>query len=383
MTSYDLILEQFKTDFNFVLETIEQTDIIEYMVLEAAGLLSSLQDVTLKCIYMPGNVSNFLFEDKAPRSIIELGIRDLARPSVGEIATDQNVRDEFIQTVRMIETKFNGSTNNWNLQYYNLNNTLYSVILLDEEIDKAIKNSSLFAAAGDISQMNLFDLLMLQKKINLYKNADLQINAIVDKLNLKIQSSISMFKAEDIKKATELVSKDFHLQLAINKHELHFNDLFESLGHTTNRLYEDARYNSEYKPVSEVAQTLYQTIAKARKDFFSSPSKEACTLFEKRCSEAIETAKIEFSKFRGDFAWYNDLHPILQGILNFCKAIMGILSACLVLPVLYTEKECEQGFYGTFFQTKTNSLYQLERFQDKLLGKEGIMDQMNETLSLR
>lgn len=91
----------------------------------------------------------------------------------------------------------------------------------------------------------------------------------------------------------------------------------------------------------------------------------------------IKNAKDEFAKFRGWDKWYNELNPILKSLIVCIKAIGGIIAGLTVIPGVLTEIYSEQGYIGTFFNTKTDSLRKLEIFEENLLGNEGIFDELN------
>lgn len=94
---------------------------------------------------------------------------------------------------------------------------------------------------------------------------------------------------------------------------------------------------------------------------------------EDSLNDAMSAARDEFSKFRGKNAWYNDLHPMLKGLISCCKALAGIIAAVTVIPAVLTSKYSHQGYIGTFFKTQTNSLYDLELFKEGLNGKDEVI----------
>ena len=159
MSLYQIIANQLnRSGFEYEEEQLRKLDIIEYMVLEFAGALHPLQGTPLKCVFRPGHTSNIMFPDGKKCSSLEFGFKDITFdlnvPSISE--KEQN----FFEIVSTIEDKFSESCFDNEHCYQNRFGTIYAVILPDEDIENAIKSSSLFLTAGDLSEFGLDSLLL-------------------------------------------------------------------------------------------------------------------------------------------------------------------------------------------------------------------------------
>jgi hypothetical protein len=161
-----------------------RTDVLEYMVLEAAECLIDLQNMPLKAKYYSGRTDCFIFVDDFDRSSLHFGFKD-------GVQVNEEMKFKLTESIQKIGRRFSESVYDSEHQFYNLDNTLSAYILLDSDIEKAIKTSSLAIAAGDLSSYGYDELLTLQEKIELYKIADLDIFLIVDELNAKISRHIT------------------------------------------------------------------------------------------------------------------------------------------------------------------------------------------------
>ena len=186
---YKLISKQF-SELNLEID-FKNSDILEYMVLEGGGCLNALKGMPLKCIFFGGQTSNIIFKDKSSRSKIELGF---------DREVNEVTKRHLIDTMRKFSNDY---IEDYEHKRYNRDNTLYSFILLDKDIESAIKSSSLFIAAGNLSELELIDLLELKENISLYKVNDSTISNIVDRLTNKISQYIdSTFSKESIHMAS-------------------------------------------------------------------------------------------------------------------------------------------------------------------------------------
>ncbi len=397
MSLYTLIANQLdQSGLHYEEQQLHQLDIIEYMVLESAGVLHPLQDTPLKCVFRSGHTSNILFQDNKKCSSLEFGLAvNLKKPSISE-----QEQAQFIQIVSGIEHKFSESTFDSEHQYYNHFKTLYAVILPDENIEHAIKTSSLFVAAGNLSELNLESLLLLRKKLNLYKIANNKLSALVERLVDKVNAHLAEhFDPTLIQQTLPKVKRKFAAMLAIAKEEHKFNQLLEMLNyklyeltdkgtktyetdlHNEQYTFNNSRFDPNYSSIAPIAQLLKTTLVEAGTNFFNNPmSQNSFKEFKTTCHDAIKSAKDEFGKFRGWAKWYNELNPILKSIIVCIKAIGGIVAGLTFVPGLLTEIYSEQGYVGTFFNTKTDSLRKLETFEENLLSKGGIFDELNKEI---
>lgn len=398
MSLYEIIVSQLKNaGFDYEEKQLQTMDIIEYMVLESAGVLKPLEGKALKCVFRAGYTSNIWFQDEKARSSLELGLKDIVW-DMNTMSTD--ICFDFFQIVHVIEDKFPKSTFDNEHYYYNIFETFYAVIMLDQDFEHAIKTSSLYTAAGDLAQYDVQSLLLLEKKLNLYKIADENLSALTDNLLKRVNIHISNhFSSSQIEEALPHADKAFNNMLAIAKEEKRFNQLLHKLRNTLNKLvtkgsefYEynipekyttlNKKFVSNYSNVAQIAKKLNSSLNSARIHFFNNPmSQKSFEQFKETCSEAIKSSKDEFAKFRGQAKWYSELHPILQSILTCIKVIGGILAGITVIPAVLTEIYTEQGYIGTFFNTKPNSLRKLEAFEQGLCTEEnGVFSELNKVI---
>ncbi|CAM2840933.1 hypothetical protein [Legionella worsleiensis] len=401
MPLYKTICDQLNhAGFQFTKDTLRNFDIIEYMVLEAVGALHPLKDKPLLSVFRLGHTSNCLFEDSQKRSSLEFGFKKNSSDS-GQSAISEEDGFDLIDKVKAIEVKFPKSTHDSEHFYYNHFNTLYAVIMLDDDIEKAIRSSSVFLAAGDLSQFDLGSLLLLRKKLACYQIADANIKALSIDLSDRITDYMnSHFDRQLIAQTEPEAQKQFNLMIAITKEEHRFNQIFRRLSYRLSELtnkgtpffessiiphgpISNVRYNSNYAKIASIAKSLTTTLRAARNDFFNNPvSQERVIQFQTICIDAITHAKGEFAKFRGFANWYNELNPVLQSIIQCIRTIAGIIAGLTVIPAIFTEMYTERGYIGTFFSNKTGSLKELERFEQGLVAKEGIFDRLKTEITL-
>ncbi|MCW8386787.1 hypothetical protein OQJ18_09455 [Fluoribacter dumoffii] len=388
MTCYTLIANQLsQSGLNYEVQQLSKSDIVEYMVLEAAGALYVLKGTPIKCFFRPGHTSTIFFQDNKKHSSLEFR---LETPSISK-----EEETHFKQILRRIEHKFPESAFDHEHQFYNFYTTQYAVILPDENIEHAIKSSSLFRAAGNLSELDLESLLLLRKKLKSYIIADDNLSALakrlIDRVNLHLAEH---FEPDLIEQISPTVKRKFAAMVAVIQKEYKFNQLVGILNdklyeliHKGTKTYKDVHsntliankdFNPNYSNVAPIAQVLSSSLVDAGTKFFNSPlSQNSFNEFKKTCEEKIKNAKDEFAKFRGWDKWYNELNPILKSLIVCIKAIGGIIAGLTVIPGVLTEIYSEQGYIGTFFNTKTDSLRKLEIFEENLLGNEGIFDELN------
>lgn len=386
---YEKIQKQLsKANIKLVIAELEQTNILVYMVLEAAGILAPFKDSKLLCSYKPGYDSSYEseynFRDAEPRSTINLSLKGV-QFDWGTASIDKSERDKFFNIANSIKHKFSKSTNGHSFS------ALYEIIMRDKDIKQAIKSSSIYIAAGDLNPLSLSELLLLQKKIELYKNAGAPItekpsiaDTLIDKISLHIKK---IYKEEEINEALPNLQKQFTAYQALLEQERAFNQLFTKLqrkitelsvkGSELNSTITPSKVNGHnlgsvpvpgYEEVAKVANTLSDSLKTARENFFkvNKPiTPKEVQAFKTSCEEAIDAARDEFAKFRNGNEWYNELHPILKDILYVLKVLTGILAAVLVIPMVITEKYAPQGFWATFFhKTQPNAQIELESFEE-------------------
>lgn len=404
MSFYQLISDRLKqAGFDYEDDQISQLDIVEYMALECAGALHLLQGKPLQCFFQPDYTSNLYFQDNKARSSLEYGLSGTWNK--GRFSISEEEQDDFYQIVRAIEDKFPESAYDYSHDIDNRLETLYGVILLDENIEKAIRASSLYVAAGDLSAFDLTSLLLLKNKLGLYKIADNGLSALTDRLIKRIDTYLSMhFESSLIQQTLPLADKQFVALLAIAKEEKKYNRLLDSFFSETlsplikkgtefdvfifppknkHEVHPNKKYEPNYSNIALIAQALKSILIDARNQFFNEPlSQERFNKFRDKCQKVITDSKKEFAKYRGWAKWYNELNPFLQGIITCIKVIGGILAGLAVVPAVLVEHYSDQGYIGSFFNSKTRSLRQLEQFEHTLCDKNGIIDTLDTEMPL-
>jgi hypothetical protein len=377
MSFYELIEKQF-AEFSKPQETdrityFRKTDVVEYMVLEASGCLDMLQDIPLKCVFRQGYTSNILYEDGELRSGIELGFKSKI--------SRQNERLGVV--TRKLQRMSQGDFD-FEHKYYNSFGTEYSIILLDSYIEYAIKTSSLYKAAGDLSQFTLEELLELSEKIKYYRLSDDEIAKIVSFFDNKISQHISnSFNEIAIYTATEKVQADLLSQKVIAEQYLRLEKLCGELYKKLNTLIDkgvrcyplqpqdNPNYVPGYEQVAKAAEQLRPALEKAKTKFFKNkkPTEQDLKNFLNSCHEAINNAKGEFSNHRSDLGReWNKIHFILKGLL-------GILACISIVPAIIVEVKTKN-VWGTFFgSSPTDSANKLALFEKECFEGEASISQ--------
>ncbi|KTC78786.1 Ankyrin repeat protein [Legionella cherrii] len=394
MSLYQLINRQLRpAGFHYEEEQLNQLDIIEYMLFESAGVLPLLQGKPLKCVFRPGHKSTIFFPVSQKVSALEFGVK------MNEASISEEEQINFSQIAHAIADKFPGSVVDGERQFYNHYNTFSAVIIPDQHIKNAIQSSSLFLAAGNLSEFDLESLLLLRKNLNLYKIADNNLSDLVDRLLIRVKTHISEhYDLPIVHQALPKVEKKFAAMLAIKREEYKYNQLLRELKHKLHELahkgtiayaspYLDEppvsndNFDPNYLSVAPIAQQLEATLIESGADFFNNPiSQKSFADFKQKCQGSITNAKIDFANFRGKGKWYNELNPLLKALIVCVKAIAGIIAGLTVVPGLLTEIYSEQGYIGTFFNTKTDSLRKLETFEQNLFSNNGIFDELDKEI---
>ncbi|RUR21953.1 hypothetical protein [Legionella qingyii] len=397
MSLYQIIANQLsQAGLHYEEQQLEKMDIIEYMVLEAAGVLHPLQGMSLKCVFSPGHKGTLYVSDGKKHSSLEFGlVPNLQEPSISE-----EKKKQFIQIVNGIVHKVPKSTSiDAPRHRHGTPSTFCEFIIPDENIEQAIKSSSLFVATGDLSELDLESLLLLKRKLFLYVIYDKKLSELVLHLLDKVDNHLSEhFDQASVQKALPKVGKKFAAMLATTREEHKFYQLLNEL---SDKLYELTRkatktyesgapndppivnnnFDPNYSSVALTAQLLNSNLVDAGAQFFNNPmSKNSFEAFKSTCDTSIKSAKGEFGKFRGWAKWYNELNPILKSIIVCIKAIGGIIAGLTIIPGVLTEIYSKQGYLGTFFNTKTDSLRKLETFEENLFSKGGIFDGLDKEI---
>ncbi len=332
MCLYQIIRDQLvNSGTNLSLEQIKRLDIIEYMVLEATGKLPSLQGTNLKCIFRPGFTGNLVNDDK-PKSGIELG------------TTDQNVdkatQAKFKSIAQAITVRFCQGFRDFEHRFYNYAGTLFSFIIPDEEIEQAIRSSSLFIAAGELYSFNLNQLAMLRKKLSYYKITDTDLSILVHTLTLKVMLHMqNNFQPNDIYQAIigvdQIFAEEMALQEALLNQKLNFNQLFftfrekastqkgkKSVTYEGGCAYGNEDYNQEY---NDAADDLVKALEHARNFYFNSTlSPHDFETFKVCCTKAFEVAQDKFFTLMNSNEWHDELYPIFQKLMHYCETMVKI-----------------------------------------------------------
>lgn len=354
-------------------EVLEKTPFIGYMVLEAAGLLNLTKNLEID--FKDHCESAFDKSDSKARSTItfNLNVSNNDGPSISKFCEQaDSIVHKYPQSVRDPNSR-----------------AAYELIMIDDDIDLAIQSSSIYIAAGNISEYTLTELLLLKKKLEFYRSGNVQIETIVEDLDKKIRNFLeSKYSNDAIQDTVLYVNKYFAALEIIKTQERQFNQSFAELEQKTeeflkkgapyikeNQFEFDQSFGSrpnpdyipEYTAAAKAAVKLIDSLTNARLSFFNynklvtSNDLEA---FNNSCRNAIKEARTEFSKFRGlPHAWLNDIEPIFKEIFKALKAIAGCL-AFIFYPLI--EKYSKRGFHGTFFETKPDAMFDLDNFEAKV-----------------
>ncbi|CDZ76987.1 hypothetical protein BN59_01266 [Legionella massiliensis] len=259
---------------------------------------------------------------------------------------------------------------------------LFNFYLPNNEIEEAIQSSTLYQAAGSLEGKGLHGLLKLKKKLERYEFCFPKSNNFVQLLQNRIQEHVERFLyPKQIEQHNTVLQRELELQDAICGQERKFNESFLELGLKLSSLIENK--SEEYANVARASEKLLINLSEARRAFFATnPTLLRLSVFKTHCMTHIEDAKEEFAKYRQDGAWYSELHPFFQGLIDCCRALVGIVSALTVIPAVLVEVYAPHGFLGTFFQRlKTDSLKKLESFEHNILDDEGVMRELETTLT--
>nr|MBA3535684.1 hypothetical protein [Tatlockia sp.] len=224
---YEKIQKQLiKSGLKFEIADLQQTQILEYMVLEAAGLLVPFKNTPLVCSYKSSYSSEYSFNDTDLRSTINLNLQGVEL-DFGSWSIEEPEREKFINLASSIQHKFPKSMTGHSFS------VLYEIIMRDKDLLKAIKSSSLYIAAGELSSLDLTGLLLLKQKVELYKNVGASIadkpsiaDTLITKINLHLNKKYSV---EQINEAEPTSQKQFTAYQALLEQERVFNQLFIKL----------------------------------------------------------------------------------------------------------------------------------------------------------
>jgi len=376
MTFAETISNQLaKNGIHFDPQAIASSDLLDFMLLEEAHCLDLLENEKLDCLYDPatkeGKFRLFLRHEETEWVEGSL-FPKLKEPSKTKLA----------QANKLIYARFPASENSMD---YNANYTaaIYQIDIHHKNVKEAIKKSAIFVAAGDLSQLSTESLLMTQHKLKAYQgikklNSFAIVNNIVKRLDEKIYHEINSRKLNQLTyDKTEIrVKKQVTALQNIRNQELVFLDALSELEQQGNELIYEGK---DYQNLWQVMKTLKNELNQARQNFFNNnPSFKKAKALETLCTQTINQASLAFAPFQGTGSFYNDLHPVLQDILNCCKALVGILAAITIIPGLLVHKYSHQGFWNSFFKTQTNLSYELNKVNEKLLGENGVIKIMLE-----
>lgn len=388
MSLYQIIANQLSMGgFDYKEEQLELLDIIGYMTLESAGLLQPLQDKPLKCVFRAGYTSNFVFHDARQRSCLEFGFKS-SLYSQAEPSIRKEEKLNFLQLVRIIKNKFPDSKEDSYRSFYNLFKTFAGFIIPNDVIKKIIQSSSLFIAIGDLSKFNLGSLLLLKKKLNLYKISNEDLSLLVDRLVDKVNTYIlENFDLTLVQQTLPKVEKKFENLIAISKEERRFNQLTEELCDKLLALIIEKAPNpsllnkKEYLKYSRlicIKDTLNNSLIKTQNNFFNNLiSKKSFENFKQDSLRAIEDSKKEFAKLYSWAKWHKEFHPALKSIFICLKATGGVIAGATILPAVLTELYSEHGYKQTFFSNEKLPLKLLNTFEQKLRSKNGFFYDLN------
>lgn len=205
MDYYELAELIYKRYLKAGIEISTTSDILEYMVLEYAGVLKDVQNLPLKCVTAPDSHSNLIFFDRKMRSGIEFGFH-------APVSKEQE-KQLYLIVKKII--KATDSDYDDEHAYYNFGGTEHSIIIRHEEIICALNSSSLLKAAGKIDLLKLNELVALKQQVKLYDLADKKISLIAERLVRKLDKAIKIARENQCVEPMDLEKENPCLEVEI------------------------------------------------------------------------------------------------------------------------------------------------------------------------
>ena len=352
---------------------MQELDIVEYAIFEASGCLQLFADMPLKCTCVLNSSGDAVhFHGNNENSTIYFGFH---------VAVNE-VQEKRLEIIASELTRRTGghSFRSYTPPDFGYVGLYQSFYLDNTYIQKAIENSAVFKAAGDLSALSLETLFILKEKMSAYRLYDKKLADVVTLLDERLTNQINTFPKQEIEKAKNKTFQTFNTRQRLSVSELELDALLRKLekfaetlpqdgnnifytGFTTGQTYIAVR-------LVEVANTLVKDLNKAKEAFFNDPNEENLTRFQTACHQAIDAAKPEFAQHRS--LWLQ--MPIL-------RAILGVIAAITVVPAITVAVKSQYGFVGTFFESKTDLTRQLETFETKLCDEAGVMEHVSSVLN--
>ncbi|CDZ76988.1 hypothetical protein BN59_01267 [Legionella massiliensis] len=350
--------------------------VIGFMILERTGYFD-FPEYHLDTAFNPGLI----------RASFEI------RPAQTGVSSPEIARQLYNSQVRVMDYFDSASS-----QYRFPNQTGFYFHISNEEVEEAVVNSSFYLALGDLSQLSLRELIKIEDNLELYRNYFNQhvASALQHNVRAFIQQN---FTKVQVRQARAYAEKEDELRNAMLQQEYRFDEAFVRLDKKVSELMlkaaeltfigDSSQKNDDfrlgYERVASLANDLSTNLSEERRTFFRiNPNLPGLRLFRIRCEHYIDVVEEEFAKYRQAGVWYDELHPIVRGLLDCCRALAGVVAALTVVPAVLVEIYAPHGFLGTFFQRpKTDSLKKLESFEHDILGEGGVIDELKRVVAPR
>jgi len=371
MSFYSLIEKKFKFLNVGDEEYFKSLDIVEYAVLEATGYLSYFKELPLKVYFLQNNTGNLLI--KKPASMIQFGFH---------LSVDDPKKSKLKKLVNKVAKKAHITSYHSYNNAHNKDGMRHNLIFHNDYITYALKQSSLFMAAEDLSRLDLEKLILLNEKLKNYYLYDLKLAQLTQVLEKRVSDFINKnYTDEQIKQVKNLalakvkwlseIKKQFNLTLSELKKQcsalstqtfIQERDYFSFLnfaispriivGHS-----KAPRINEKYFVVNSAYLRLKTTLIHSKRAFFESPSAKNFQIFKKNCLVAIKEAKKQFTAYPD--VWC-EIHPIIRKLL-------GVLAGITIIPAFVVHNQSKNGYFATFFgEPKSDLLHAVESFEQTL-----------------
>lgn len=378
MFLYKVLAEHLnRSGIHYQVAELKALDLLEYMLLEAVGMLPSLQGIPLKCLLRVGYTSNREIVENKKYSSCEFGLKATAFCRNKSLEFPIDYTGLFAAIGDAVVAKFPTSSIDSEHDYQNLFKTMVGVIVREDDLETAMKSSSFFLAASDLSKFDLSTLLLLIKKLNLYKIADDKISLIVDDLTKKINDYIfKQFDTTTIQNMQPLVQRKYENMLSLSEKEQQFTQFLTQLRHklteqvskkiseemhhskqknktcfSLNLFFFHKQTNISDKLIDEIDE-LRDNLVESHYHLFTDPIIHiSFENFLQTCKETIKQSKAACSKSHAK-KFYKELEPIFNSMMQCTKEIGGLVTnmpaIAPVFSINWAEKQGNQVVLNAF-----------------------------------
>ncbi|MBA2657006.1 MAG: hypothetical protein H0U70_08495 [Tatlockia sp.] len=362
----------------------EKSQLVNYMILERAKILPDMQnsDVRTDFLELENDIKHSSFLDGLVRDKFVILFTN------EKLAEDKYKRAKYKELASSIKNSFNGVKEPdelANYLYISLSNI--PQIHLQNELEK----SSLFRAAGDLSNYTPQQLFLLKKTLSFYPENISVIAQLQERVNQAINYSLtssSLYASTSSEQVQYEVNKLYELHQHLYEKERKFNREFAKFDKKLSELESRSSPDNAYKKVAQTARNLSENLKAYRDEFFNSfknaaPAaelKEKLKDFRKKCLADIKESEAEFAKFRQNTEFYEALplaaREFIDFVLPILKALAGVIAFITIAPAVYAALYAEKGFIGTFFDNQTHSKFALDNYKNELLADDGAFEEM-------